>query len=474
MNPEIEKHLHSQEIIDVKNKYFSHLLKHQKKYLVILMIIIFFVPLINNSIDGKPTIIGEESYYHLSQAKEVSFENFYYLPLNLLTKVLPFNLYFIIPFIITFLSIIIATKVTERVNIDKEFRFFLLALLIISPTFIFSSITISGYIVYFFMVMVSFLLLTQKSKVWNYLAIVPLLAATYVDVLSSMFLMLLLLIYVLAGQNKKKKPIIKISFFAIPGLTLINWLFFKTPLVLGPFRNQFIISDLISDLGGLSGINLFTLLLALMGLAITWKKKNYYFAYLFLPFAIAAYFFNTAAVFHLSLITTFFATSGIVNIFKRKWNLAPLKKITFFILILGLMFSTLTYLDRIDNYDPKSEVVESLTWMKNNVAENEVVYSITENSYYIKYFSELEPFYQPHQQNQLNEDENNKIAKAISIDELFPILENNGISIIYFTADMKKEFLEKQQLLFLLKNERFKLVHSHEGSEVWQFKKDDS
>jgi len=39
---------------------------------------------------------------------------------------------------------------------------------------------------------------------------------------------------------------------------------------------------------------------------------------------------------------------------------------------------------------------------------------------------------------------------------------------------MKSRLPEKQGLLFLLKNEKFKLIYFNQEVEVWRFKKDDS
>jgi len=79
----------------------------------------------------------------------------------------------------------------------------------------------------------------------------------------------------------KKKKILLLVVTSI-GL-LLNIIFFQPEFFRGPFHVQQTLPDLISDLGGHSGMSLFLVLLAFIGVAFTWKKKNYNKWYLFLP-----------------------------------------------------------------------------------------------------------------------------------------------------------------------------------------------
>ena len=50
-------------------------------------------------------------------------------------------------------------------------------------------------------------------------------------------------------------------------------------------------------------------------------------------------------------------------------------------------------------------------------------------------------------------------------------MENHGISIIYLTPEMKEKLPKEQGFIFLLKNEKFILIHSKNDIEVWKYKK---
>jgi len=145
-----------------------------------------------------------------------------------------------------------------------------------------------------------------------------------------------------------------------------------------------------------------------------------------------------------------------------------LKKFTFFLLILGLIFSTLTYLERVPLNGPTESDINSFVWIKENIPQNKIILSAAENTYFIKYFTSREPFTDPLRKN--NSIIWSTILSAPYITDLFPLLEDNNISIIYIGEDMNKQLPHDKGLLYLFKNERFKLVHSHEDSEVWVFK----
>ncbi len=257
----------------------------------------------------------------------------------------------------------------------------------------------------------------------------------------------------------------------------INGFILQLPFIMGPFYIERALHDLISDLGGgLSGMSFFSLLLGFIGLAVTWKKKKMYPAYLLLGIIIPFYIYRPKTLFFLIIASTVFTTVGFTRIFERKWNLPSLKKFTFLLLLLGILFSTLTYLDRIPQSSPTAEEKAALTWMKENTAADDVVFSFPENSYYIQYFAERAPLSVLNEQREEAQKANDSIGiiSALYIEDLFPLLEQHNISLIYITKDMKSRLPGKQGLLFLLKNERFKLIYSNQEVKVWRFKKDDS
>ena len=375
--------------------------------------------------------------------------------------------------------------------------------LIFTPAFIYTFSTISAYAFYTFFGVSGFALLLQRKKI-KPLSIIPFIFATLFDLFSTILMVSMLFFYFKIKEKSNRN--FKLTLFFLIGISiLINSLIFKQPFIIGPFHLQQLLSDLISDFGGRSGTGFFLLLLGFIGTTLTWKRKEFYVSYLILLICIPAYLINTQIIFPLSVVIIFFATFAFIEIFQRKWILNDLKKFTLLILILGILFSSISYLDRISEIGPSNDDIKVLEWINRETLSESIVFSEPENSYYIKYFANREPFYFPHEKNEVrgnnyenpnsntnadnndnpNSNTNNKVNNKVNknnkanvtdsifnslyIRELFPILEQNRISIIYITPKMKTKLSSDQGLLFLLKNERFKMVYTHEEYEVWMF-----
>jgi len=284
---------------------------------------------------------------------------------------------------------------------------------------------------------------------------------------------LILIILINRFYFHKKEKLTIISLILVSITFFINLIFLKQPFISGPFQNANLITGLITDLGGTSGVGFFMILLALFGITITWKRKKLYSGYIFLPLLITSYILNTQTILLLSIVIVLFASVGFIKLFEWKWNLINLKKFTLLLLILGITFSTLTFLDRIEENGPFNSDKESLTWIKKNTGQDTIIISNLDNSYFIKFFANREPFNYPHLKDKRKNKVNSDILNSTYVSDLFPLLEKNNISLIYITKKMKEDLpkAEDQGLLFLLRNERFKLIHSSGNSEVWLFKK---
>jgi len=458
-----------QTIISSNNKTFNFFLKNQRTFFICLFLVVLLLPSLYNHSLGKPILMGEESYYHLLKAQSWDINTFYYLPLQLATELFSTSLLILLPLGLAIVSLWLFFKITEKTTISDKVIFFFLLMVSLSPTFIYTFSTLSAYSFYITLVLLGFYFY-QKENWQHHLSIIPFLLATFFDLYSSIFMILILACYLyLIKKDFSLQGYVIISSITI--IALFNYLVLKIPFILGPFNFQMKIASLISDFGSVSGIKIFTLALALIGLTTTWKKKNFYIFYLFLPLALGAYLLNSQAIFHLSLLTSFFAATGIIKLFQRDWNLISLKKFTFLLLVLGLLFSTITYLDRVKENGPTAGDIESLYWVQQNIPQEGKVLSLPENTFIINYFSGRETLFKQKDSSSL--DLTYKALASLYITELFPILEEHNISIIYVNKYMKEILPKEQGLLFLLKNERFKLVHSNEDSEVWVFGKAD-
>lgn len=445
----------------MEGKLLKHLYRYQKWYILLLVLILLMTPLISNLLQSKPLIMGIESYFHLTSAENVKI-NTSYFPLHFLNNSLGNDALVLIPILLALGSILLYLQLARKLGVSNLFSLFFLLFLIFSPAFIFTFSTISANSYFIFLILSGFLIIAQKRRNFRYLAIIPFVMAAFFDIFSTLLLLTLQSIYFYHSKEKQiKLTLVIISTTVL--LLLTNLFLMHKKFVLGPFHVQQSITDLITDLGGLSGISFFLLFLALIGLVVARKQKEIYGAYLLTFILIPVYIYNTQIIFFLSIIAAFFATISFLKIFEKKWVLDTLRKFTLLLLILGIVFSTFTYLDRINLNGPSAEEGVSLEWIKKNTANNAIIFSGPENKYYIEYLAKRTTFSDP--------EISDSIFTATYINELFPLLEDNDIKILYITKKMKEQLSVDYGLLFLLKNEKFKLVHSQGETEVWAFRK---
>jgi hypothetical protein len=428
------------------NKKFLHLLKFQKIYLLSLGFLILIVPLISNYIRGNPIITGAESYF--------------------LLNLIPYSptLFSLVPITLGIVSLLLFFYLAKYIKLSETFTFFFILFLIFTPAYIYTFTTLSGYSMFIFLTLLGLTLLFSK---YQFLAFIPLILATFIDLYSSIILLCLITLYLI---KTKKSPF----HYLIPALLVISTIlqyFFKQALILGPFHYQKPLPDLISDLGGLNGVSLFIIILAIIGVSLTWKRKGDSAAYWFLLLLIPGYIISTQTIFYLSILITFFATVGFILTFERDWAVPILKNFTLFLLLISIIFSSITFMQRL-NQAPNSGDVEALTWIKDNTGGDDIVFSEPQNGPYIKYFAQREPFYSLPENNQYKLDLAHSILESTYTKETFPILNDGQIKIIYITPQMKSAMPADQGLLFLLKNEKFKLVYEQNEYEVWSYKND--
>lgn len=451
---------------NITRKYFSHFIRHQKKYIFLVTILLFFIQIVSNLLAEKPLISGSESYYILSLSEQGIHHN----PLVNLVHVVPESLTFLIPLAIGLFLIMMLFNLSRNF-LDKETTFFFILFLVLTPSFIFSFVTISSYASFLLLVLLGFFLISKDNIKLRYLSLLPFILATMFDLFSTLLLLVVQFIYY--SKNKIKKDKLAFHAFIITAVLLIfNQLVFRIPTVMGPFHKQDLFADLFSDLGGLSGLSLFLIILSFIGLAETFKRKDFTSLYL-LPLLIPAYLFNTNVIFFLTIITSLLASLGFLRLVGRNWNLPALKKFTVVLLILGILFSTLAYMDRISEYQPLKEDEEALSWIKENTPPNSVILSAPENSHLIRYFAGRTPLYVFENGNWKEKKElSETIFTALYIQDLFPLLDLSGVDFIYVSRDMKSSLPKDRGFLFLLKNERFKLIYSSGDSEVWVYNKE--
>lgn len=434
-----------------------HLVQYQKSYLLALLLLLLVVPVASRYSLGHPLLLGEESYYHLS------YRTF---PLGLLSSFLPGDSIVLLPWAFAFLTVLLFLYIAGKLSFSKPFVFFFVLFLILSPAFMYTFTTLSTYSLVLVLGLLAATLLLQKSLPIRVLACVPLALAAFSDLLSIALLATVLLI--LFRKQGIRTVILILTPLLVAGLSA--QLLLRLPLVHGPFHPPQLLSDLVSDLGGSSGVGFALVLLSFIGIAVAWKQRLA-LLYLYIPLLLATYLYSTEAVVYLAAVLAVFAAIAFTYLLEREWTLEVLKTFTLLLVLLTMFFSAATYEKRLPFHSPTEDDVHALTWMKEHADEEGRVFSLPQNSYYVRHFAQRTPVYELHSRDRKKDAIAGTILNSTYITTTFPLLEEQNVSALYITPRTRKHYPADQGLLFVLKNERFKMAYSSNGYEVWVFKR---
>jgi len=445
-------------------KFLDHFVSYQRIYLPLILVMVLFLIVFFRQENGF-ILFGENSFFHLESVRELGINNFWENPYHLLLGLNVWGaelMYQLIPLVLSVLTLWLCYSVTKKLGIDTRKRFLLLFFLIISPAFIYTFTILNHYSLVIFLLLVGFWLFLREGPI-RYLSFLFFGAITFFDLFSSLLLLGLLLIYLVQTKNKKG---IKFLIGGIVGLAFVNILLGKS-FLLGPYIGENFLMDLFSDLGGLFGFSLFLGVLGLVGLVVTWKKEKMYLLYFLFIFLVIVSAVRSSVLIYLNFLIVLFAAKGFNYLMEREWRLEVIKQISLFLLLLGVVFSSLSYVDGLIEIGPSVEMKDSLMLLRGS---NRLVLSHPSDSYLIDYFSEASAFVRYSDGDYL---EKMKIVKDIFnstyISQTFPLLEENKIDYILLSPKVKEELDEGAGLLFVLQNERFKKIYDHENIEIWKF-----
>jgi hypothetical protein len=442
-----------------KKILIEHFARFDKIYLAILFMLVIGSFLVQNDVFEDKKLLNSASYSHVISSQEISFSNLHYLPIFIFDKLLG-DYFYLFPILIGIMFLVVLYYFVSVTSKDKFFRFVFIGLIITTPATIYALTSLSIVIYLAMLIILGFLMLNYKNKIINYFSILPLAIATYFDFFSSIIVLIFVGVYFLIKRKKYEKMFLMMYFVILFVISILQVLFNHQKFILNLVENQSIVTNLISDLGAISGVSFFLLILSVVGFFSLYKKKKLLWLYLFIPYLFIGYYLNVNYLLYFSFVLIFLATHAICVLINRKWSLESLSKVTVWLIVLGIVFSSTTYVESHEAI-PTSDNVKTLTWMGNNLKNENKVFTQSDFVDIAKYHINNEVIVIEDRQTY------SKIYDSQYIIDLFPVLEQKGIDIIYLPN--KDELREGEGLRFLLKNERFKMIYSSKNSEVWEF-----
>lgn len=451
---------------------------------------------------------GEQFYHYLRLASLNPFvvdslsvikEKFYdpfviiYYPIRYVIEILEFPvLILLVQYFLGIITIYLFFKILDKEINNKLYVFLASFIFSISTFLIHSFVIFNPLLIFTFLLVLVAYLYVMNHKIQSILIfiLISLLGLHYF--ITSMVLLTFLIINYNDYKNiYDSKKTVSIPYFLIP--YIFGIMFYTVLIYLGyiPAKDLTLklvpLKSFISDLGSISGYGLFYFLLSLIGAVMLWKKRHWYW-HIYMSFAflvIYVLFFSVPRIL-LHFVMVLFTVYAISIIINRSWRLELIQKLTLFILLLGLMFSCLSYIDRVSVTEPTPEtikaygVINTIDFSANNDINNleniEINNSIPQQSsifinpnmaeitkYYTNktvLFSSFETY---------NEDEFNSILNSRNLRLTTRLLEENNVKIIVITENDKNLYGQEIGLKFLLDNSKtFKSIYQSSEIEIWK------
>jgi len=116
------------QVLTIISKLIKSIQTYPKLYLFILYFLLIIAPLIGNIFSGNVLLKGEESYYHINQAKSITIHNWQYTPLYLAHKYLPLNALALLPRILGLITIYYLYLTLKKIHQPKSSAYFSLTI----------------------------------------------------------------------------------------------------------------------------------------------------------------------------------------------------------------------------------------------------------------------------------------------------------------------------------------------------------
>lgn len=440
----------------------------------ILAIFMIALPMHLRFAHNNPTLAGTEPYYHSRMAiqlldgipqTDTAIANgrpYILHPYHIvlagayaLIGPLAFNL---MPGIFALLSFVFFWLMLRKLNISEKTQPWILLAYALSPPLLAAGTIGTPHAFVLALLMAgTWLLLGRAWMLGSALYVIACFSGLIYNITALVFLIVLLLTY-----QKDTQRFVLTAFLAVGALVIGH-----NPPLVGLPR---VLSQYISDLGGVYGFSIFAFLLSLVGASIMWQqKKKYYAAYaIFVGFLIGSFFFPHLLVFG-NVVISALAGAALARLAQRKWELTFLRQAALLVLFCGLLFSSISHAVNLADTPPTPAFFKALEFPPSTVLTHENYGFWVESA---GHTAILDPLWK-----ELADPEDQAwdvaaVFRATDLAQANQLFEKYNITNVLITSEMEHGLLwerEDQGLDFLLKNsETFKKLKPSSNIGVWR------
>lgn len=459
----------------------------RKEFIVLaLAVVLLFLPIGIRALNHQPLIAGSESYYHARMAELVQ-QRAATDPL-LAHRAVPFTPYHVLlalakfvfpwPFASLLLSLALGLSgVWFLFLCARVYRvphaFFVLLAFVLSPFFVanFSQATPGALLLPLFLA--TLLAAALPGARWTVITVVLVLAQAVSSPAAALFGLVAPYCAARVFPRFRKRAGIAVAcgalaflFFGLP-----RWFSLASNLPAGPKGIL-----LIADFGNPFGFSIFALLLAALGFVLVWAHKRQHpilYGIALLTLALAAFFPGAAA--YAAVVVAGLAGIAFGTLARMRWRLGEIKTLTVFVLVCGLLFSTLAVTFDVARGMPSAEFVEAAGWLREQPPGT--VLSHPANGHWVTFFAR-KPILLDDAQEAVPDAEARRADLALVFSTVEPevarrVLTTYGVRYVLVTREMRQGLVwehPEQGLLFLLENsETFKKRFHDDIVDIWVY-----
>jgi hypothetical protein len=384
--------------------------------------------------------IGDKVFYHLSLAGEFVGTGYGW---NFLLGYVPMETLLAVSGLLS-----VGLFFSNFKELEFEERLVAVTLFIISPAFIYLFNVGERFAMAFLFSLVAGHFFVREKYLYGLMSA---LLIFLFDFWIGIFVLFFSLLYFLYTHKRNK------ALYILTGGFLVFILFFRD------FNK-----GVISDLGAWIGTSIFALLFILFCFLLFWNKHKFlaYYGVAILLFLFA--WKVDFGIFYFGAFLSVLMSLCLFELLRMKWESKLVRDLILLIVVCGLLFSGLSYMNRISIEKPTVEIFELLE----EIPEGSVVFSDVDYGNWItfsgkrnvwdsfKSFEELEKI----------KEDFSVLFEDGSYVETVEVLQMYEVDYILVDAELRGRWQESS-LFYLLRynNEDFRLVYENEYGEIWSF-----
>jgi hypothetical protein len=469
-------------------------------FILFFLLMILILPSLLRSIKNDSFILfSQDSYYHLRVSDYVEKEGVYPSYDWFSFSGSDFNRFFVYESILFFISnifnvpiffvilylpvifgimffvilYIVLLKTVEEKNLIRIF----VVLLITSPLFLYLfCVSNYCYIPAFILILGIYFYVSSNF----YLKWVSYFLFLIIPVFGIVFLLITILFFLFLYQRNSDNISLFASIF-LGAVFIILTIFCSFSFSLNTNFDFSRFNLLISDLGYVSGLSLFLVLLFIFGIVKKMedrkRKQDVYFD-LFAAFCLVLIFlfFSEMSIYFLNFIFVYYAAWGFIYIFEFNYSMNLFKVFTLFLIISCAVFAPVSYITSMSSFYPDKDAIDALNYLNYFENNDYAVLSTQKHGIMINAVSKHpniiddNSHYKPDYEKRLKEMDNIFYTRNVTLVNSF--FNEYNIKYVFLDDRSKKEFWlhENQGFLFILKESAyFEKIYDKNGYTIYKY-----